>query len=75
MLAEQKQVIQDQQMQILEMNQTIDHKERLYSHIKDQVDDLSRQLESLQNNMQARDQENTDKINKLKNEVIPQNSL
>jgi prefoldin subunit 5 len=33
------------------MSQTIDQKERLYTHIKDQVDDLSRQLESLQKSM------------------------
>ena len=52
------------------MNQTIDQKERLYSHIKEQVEELSRQLESLQQNMQAKDQENQDKVTKLKNEVL-----
>jgi prefoldin subunit 5 len=62
-------VIQDQHRQIFEMNQTIDQKERLYSHIKEQVEELSRQLESLQQNMQAKDQESQDKITKLKNEV------
>jgi hypothetical protein len=63
-------VIQDQHRQIFEMNQTIDQKERLYSHIKEQVEELSRQLESLQQNMQAKDQENQDKVTKLKNEVL-----
>jgi ATP-dependent protease ClpP protease subunit len=33
------------------------------------VEELSRQLESLQQNMQAKDQESQDKITKLKNEV------
>ena len=40
------------------------------SHIKEQVEELSRQLESLQQNMQAKDQENQDKVTKLKNEVL-----
>ena len=38
-------------LKIFQMTQTIDQKERLYTHIKDQVDDLSRQLESLQKSM------------------------
>ena len=54
------------------MTQTIDQKERLYTHIKEQVDDLSRQLESLQKNMLEREEESADTISSLKRELKAQ---
>ena len=39
------------------MEQTIEQKERLYSHIKEQVEELSTQLETLQGSMNQREEE------------------
>lgn len=54
------------------MSQTIDQKERLYTHIKDQVDDLSRQLESLQKSMLQREEDSANTIASLKRELKSQ---
>ena len=54
------------------MTQTIDQKERLYTHIKDQVDDLSRQLESLQKSMLQREEDSANTIASLRKELKSQ---
>ena len=54
------------------MSQTIDQKERLYTHIKDQVDDLSRQLESLQKSMLQREEDSSNTIASLRKELKSQ---
>ena len=54
------------------MSQTIDQKERLYTHIKDQVDDLSRQLESLQKSMLQREEDSANTIASLRRELKSQ---
>jgi chromosome segregation ATPase len=54
------------------MSQTIDQKERLYTHIKDQVDDLSRQLESLQKSMLQREEDSANTIASLRKELKSQ---
>ena len=54
------------------MTQTIDQKERLYTHIKDQVDDLSRQLESLQKSMHQREEDSANTIASLRKELKSQ---
>ena len=59
-------------LKIFQMTQTIDQKERLYTHIKDQVDDLSRQLESLQKSMLQREEDSANTIASLRKELKSQ---
>ena len=59
-------------LKIFQMTQTIDQKERLYTHIKDQVDDLSRQLESLQKSMHQREEDSANTIASLRKELKSQ---
>ena len=59
-------------LKIFQMSQTIDQKERLYTHIKDQVDDLSRQLESLQKSMLQREEDSANTIASLRKELKSQ---
>lgn len=59
-------------LKIFQMTQTIDQKERLYTHIKDQVDDLSRQLESLQKSMFQREEDSANTIASLRKELKSQ---
>ena len=50
--------IEADSLKVFQLEQTIEQKERLYSHIKDQVEELSRQLETLQTNMNSREEDN-----------------
>jgi len=64
--------LEEDGLKIFQMTQTIDQKERLYTHIKDQVDDLSRQLESLQKSMLQREEDSANTIASLRKELKSQ---
>jgi chromosome segregation ATPase len=64
--------LEEDGLKIFQMSQTIDQKERLYTHIKDQVDDLSRQLESLQKSMLQREEDSANTIASLRKELKSQ---
>ena len=47
LIKDQKNQIDEYELKLYQVNQAVDQKDRLYSHIKDQVEDLSQQLETL----------------------------
>lgn len=54
---------------MFQLNQAIDQKERFYQHIRDQVEELNRQLEATQKDGKVREEENAQTIQALRKDL------
>jgi hypothetical protein len=68
-LRDQAAIIEDNSVKLLEMRGMLDQKERLYAHIKDQVEEMAREMGELQGKMREREEEARETIAQLRKEL------
>ena len=68
-MRDQAAIIEDNSVKLLEMRGMLDQKERLYAHIKDQVEEMAREMGELQGKMREREEEARETIAQLRKEL------